>query len=180
MRIIDLSNENGNFVRQSARLLVEEFTTAWATMEDAREEVAEMLHPTKIVRIAVENNVVLGWVGANNESYDKTVWELHPLVVDSTHQRQGIGRALVADLEIEIKKQGGESIFLGTDDEDGSTSLANKNLYPNVWAHVANIQNLDRHPYEFYQKQGYVIVGIIPDANGLGKPDIIMAKRLLT
>jgi hypothetical protein len=31
---------------------------------------------------------------------------------------------------------------------------------------------------EFYQKLGYVIVGVIPDANGFGKPDIFMAKRL--
>jgi hypothetical protein len=25
---------------------------------------------------------------------------------------------------------------------------------------------------------GYTIVGVIPDANGLGKPDILMAKRI--
>jgi len=25
---------------------------------------------------------------------------------------------------------------------------------------------------------GYAIVGVIPDANGPGKPDIIMAKRM--
>ena len=34
------------------------------------------------------------------------------------------------------------------------------------------------HPFEFYQKLGFVIVGVMPDANGLGKPDIFMAKRL--
>jgi aminoglycoside 6'-N-acetyltransferase I len=34
------------------------------------------------------------------------------------------------------------------------------------------------HPYEFYQKMGFAIVGVMPDANGIGKPDIYMAKRL--
>jgi len=29
-----------------------------------------------------------------------------------------------------------------------------------------------------YQKCGFVIVGVVPDANGLGKPDILMAKRI--
>ncbi|MCP4416877.1 MAG: GNAT family N-acetyltransferase, partial [Chloroflexi bacterium] len=109
---------------------------------------------------------------------EASVWEMHPLIVHPNYQGRRIGRALVANLEIEVKKRGGNTIFLGADDENGSTSLANKNLYPNVWEHVANIKNLNQHPYEFYQKQGYVIVGVIPDANGLGKPDIIMAKRI--
>jgi hypothetical protein len=43
----------------------------------------------------------------------------------------------------------------------------------------ASIRNLKHHPYEFYQKLGYQIVGVIPDANGPGKPDILMAKSLI-
>jgi hypothetical protein len=42
----------------------------------------------------------------------------------------------------------------------------------------AKIKNLHRHPFEFYQKAGFSIVGVVPDANGPGKPDILMAKRL--
>jgi len=34
------------------------------------------------------------------------------------------------------------------------------------------------HAEAFYQKCGFVIVGVVPDANGLGKPDILMAKRV--
>jgi aminoglycoside 6'-N-acetyltransferase I len=49
-----------------------------------------------------------------------------------------------------------------------------------VFKHVAKIKNLNQHPYKFYQKLGFVIVGVIPDANGPGKPDIIMAKRVVS
>ena len=31
---------------------------------------------------------------------------------------------------------------------------------------------------EFYLRVGFHIVGVIPDANGFGKPDILMAKRI--
>ena len=67
---------------------------------------------------------------------------------------------------------------LGTDDEDDMTTLSGVDLYPNVWEHVANIKNLKRHPYEFYRKMGYAITGVVPDANGPGKPDILMSKRV--
>jgi aminoglycoside 6'-N-acetyltransferase I len=47
-----------------------------------------------------------------------------------------------------------------------------------VFEHITKIKNLRGHPYEFYHKLGFVIVGVMPDANGLGKPDIFMAKRV--
>ena len=58
------------------------------------------------------------------------------------------------------------------------TSVAGVDLYPDVLGHLARIRNLRGHPYEFYQKCGFVIVGIVPDANGRGRPDIYMAKRI--
>ena len=68
--------------------------------------------------------------------------------------------------------------MLGTDDERGETSLAGLELFPDPPEHLRNLKNPGGHPYEFYQKVGYTVVGVIPDANGFGKPDIFMAKRI--
>ena len=100
-------------------------------------------------------------------------------MVRVSQQGKGIGRALVDDLEARVKERGGLTITLGTDDVNYQTSLAGIDLFPNVWEHVAHIRNLKQHSYEFYQKQGYVIIGVMPDANGLGKPDILMAKSVV-
>lgn len=93
-------------------------------------------------------------------------------------QGQGIGRALVANFEEQVRERGGLTITLGSDDEDGMTSLANVDLYENLWEQIRNIRNLKGHPFEFYQKLGYIITGVMPDANGRGKPDIYMSKRV--
>ncbi len=67
---------------------------------------------------------------------------------------------------------------LGSDDEDNMTSLSGVDLYENLWEKVHNIRNLKNHPFEFYQKMGYVITGVVIDANGIGRPDILMSKRV--
>ena len=73
---------------------------------------------------------------------------------------------------------GAITLYLGADDVFGGTNLFGVDVYPNVLERIAAIRNLRAHPYEFYQKCGFVVVGIIPDANGFGKPDIFMAKRV--
>jgi aminoglycoside 6'-N-acetyltransferase I len=131
-----------------------------------------------ISRVALDGHgMAVGWIGAIKH-YNGHTWELHPLVVKLDQQRRGIGRALVRDLEQRVVALGGSTIYLGSDDEQSQTSVAGIDLYPNVWQHVRNIRNFRDHPYEFYQKLGFVIVGVIPDANGFGKPDILMAKRI--
>jgi aminoglycoside 6'-N-acetyltransferase I len=182
MRIIDLSPDDEATVQQAAALLVEGFREhwphAWPDMESALQEVREAFRADRIGRVAVDaEGTVLGWVGGIS-AYGGNVWELHPLVVRPDRQRQGIGRALVADLEERVRERGGITILLGTDDEDHMTTLAGVDLYPNVLEQAANVRNLRGHPYEFYQKLGFVIVGVVPDANGPGKPDILMAKRV--
>ena len=180
MQIIDLRPDNEIAIQQTATLLIDSFRhwCTWSDIDSALQEVGESFTADRISRVAVDDNgVVLGWIGGIRQ-YDGKVWELHPLVVRSDYQRKGIGRTLVADLEERVRERSGITLWVGTDDEDNMTTLAGVDLYPNVFEHITKIKNLRGHLYEFYQKLGFVIVGVMPDANGLGKPDIFMAKRV--
>jgi aminoglycoside 6'-N-acetyltransferase I len=151
---------------------------SWETIEEGREEVAEMLAEDRILLAALlPDGQVIGWIGGIPE-YDGNVWELHPLAVHPDFQLLGIGRALVAAFEAEVRKRGGLTIQLGTDDEDGSTSLSNTDLYEDTYRKMAELENYTDHPVTFYQRLGYKLIGVMPDANGIGKPDLIMGKRL--
>jgi len=180
--ISSLSPNNEQSVHEAAEILTAAFAAnwphAWATPEEALDEVNEALAPDRICRAAFDDaGAVLGWIGGAAQ-YDGRVWELHPLAVRPDVQRHGIGRALVADFEQQVAARGGLTIVLGSDDEAAMTSLSGVDLYPNVWEHIATIRNRRGHPYTFYQKCGFVITGVVPDANGPGKPDILMAKRV--
>ncbi len=182
MKIIDLISENSRAVEQTAMLLVDGFSdtgsTSWCNLDDALSEVRESFQPERISRIAVDEvDNVQGWIGGLEE-YKGNVWELHPLVVRRDCRKRGVGRALVLDFEKQVAQRGVHTIRLGTDDENYRTSIGGVDLYPNVLDKLRAIQNLREHPFEFYQKRGFEIVGVIPDANGFGKPDILMAKRI--
>jgi aminoglycoside 6'-N-acetyltransferase I len=191
MHITNLTPNDTDLINQIAAILVTAFAEHWPDwMPDTRtalEEIQESFAEDRISRMALSDETdrsalptprtALGWVGGISD-YDGLVWELHPLAIHPNHQGRGIGTALVADLEEQVRQRGGLTVTLGTDDEDGSTTLSGIDLYPDPWPHIANIRNLKRHPYEFYQKQGYTITGVVPDANGPGKPDILMSKRV--
>lgn len=182
MKIISLQKENKDLINQAAQLLVDAFQVhwrdSWTTLEEGLEEVNEMLEDERICLIAIDDeNKLLGMIGGIPQ-YDGNVWELHPLAVQPTMQKQGIGKRLVEDFENQVRERGGITIMLGTDDEDNMTSLSNDNLYENLYEKIKNIKNFKEHPFEFYQKMGYIITGIVPDANGIGKPDILMAKKV--
>jgi aminoglycoside 6'-N-acetyltransferase I len=171
--IVDLDPGDEEIIRQAAVLLVEGFKDhwpdAWPDMDAALQEVRESFGEGRISRVTLDvSGTVLGWIGGIS-SYGGNAWELHPLVVRSDLQRRGIGRALVADLEACVRERGGLTLWLGTDDEDGMTTLSGVDLYPNVLEHLANIKNLRGHPFEFYQKLGFSIIGAMPD--------VYMAKR---
>lgn len=179
----DLDGSDPATIERVATLLMagfaEPYPDAWPDLPSALSEVRASLDPERISRVARDaDGTVVGWIGGISQ-YDGNVWELHPLVVDPARQGQGIGRALVRDFEEQVRARGALTIILGTDDDSGQTTLADVDLFPNVWEHIQAIRPVRRHPYAFYQRLGYHIVGVIPDANGLGKPDILMAKSLV-
>lgn len=182
--ITSLDSGDEPSIQQAAELLVAGFKEHWPDaypgLNSALAEVRESFGKDRLSRVAHdEAGRVLGWIGGIRQ-YDGHVWELHPLIVHPGYQGQGIGRALVQDLETQVRARGGLTIMLGTDDEDYMTSLSGVDLYPDVCAHIAAIRNLKRHPYQFYQRLGYAIIGVVPDANGRGKPDILMAKKVIS
>src|SRR5215207_3046099 len=119
MQIVDVSSDENERIAQMAALLTPGFQivapSAWATEDEALEEMQEDLE-VGFCRVAVDDaGIVLGWVGCRH--YHAFVWELHPLVVDTARQGEGIGRALVLDLEEQVRQRGGLTIMLGSDDE---------------------------------------------------------------
>jgi aminoglycoside 6'-N-acetyltransferase I len=180
MHIINLADRPGPILEQATQFLVDEFGQArgWPTFELARDEVVMVLREG-FARAMVDNDTLLGWVGGLPE-YHGRVWELHPLVVRKDQRRKGIGRALVEAFETEARDRGGLTATLGTDDDSDMTSLSEIDLYDDVPRHMAELRDLGQnHPFLFYRKLGYVVTGLMPDANGPGRPDIFMSKTLV-
>lgn len=176
MELVFLTSETTEYNEQAARLLSAVFPHSYA--DSAKEEISLCVQEDRVAIAMVSEGQLRGFVGAIPQ-YGVTGWELHPLVVSEDCRSQGIGTALCEALERCLSERGCITIYLGSDDENGSTSLSNTNLFENTFEKIAGIQNLNRHPFEFYQKIGYKIVGVTPDANGIGKPDIWLAKSLI-
>jgi aminoglycoside 6'-N-acetyltransferase I len=181
--IVDLAPQPAQIREQVARLarralshMAPDYLT---TLEAGLEEIVYLDETGHISRVALDDATgeALGWVGGL-PTYPPHTWELHPLAVKPEAQGRGIGRALVADLEAQVAARGGITVQLGSDDQVGQTSLFGADLYTDVLGALARITTHDNHPYVFYLKCGYSIVGVIPDANGYGRPDILLAKRV--
>lgn len=179
MTLVDLALTSELIRKDAAAMLVEQFAApgGWPDHASAREEVARVL-AEGFARGMLEGDRLLGWIGGLPE-YNGRVWELHPLVVSRERRRQGIGRILVAEFEAEARRRGALTATLGTDDDSGMTSLTGVDLYRDLPAHLSNLHDRGRdHPFLFYQKLGYTVTGVMPDANGRGRPDIYMSKPL--
>ena len=111
MKIISLQKEDNNLINQAAQLLVDAFRElwpeAWHSVEDGLQEIQDIMEEDHILRVAVDDdNKLLGIIGGLSQ-YDGNVWELHPLAIQPNLQKQGIGKRLVEDFEIQVRERGG-------------------------------------------------------------------------
>jgi aminoglycoside 6'-N-acetyltransferase I len=152
-------------------------SVAYRDLEDATAEVNSFFSdPERFGLAAVEDGHVVGWIGCIRV-YDHG-WELHPLCVHPKHQRRGLGRLLVRALEDAARAENICTIYLGADDEFAGTTASGVDLFSDLADHIRNISVTTRHPIAFYRKVGFTVVGLLPDVNGPGKPDILLAKRI--
>jgi aminoglycoside 6'-N-acetyltransferase I len=178
--IKDLTAADGAHIEGAARLLHVAFAPlgVWTTMAEAQQEVVESISADRVSRVAVSTEgAVVGWIGAIRE-YDGLVWQLHPIVVDETQRRRGVGRALVQDLEAILHARGALTLWAGSDDLAGETSFGGVDLYSALPDAFGAVRSWGRHPMPFYRRLGFQVIGVMPDANGPGRPDIFLGKRL--
>ncbi len=151
--------------------------SAWHDETSARAEVATFVdNPERSAIAALDRGRLVGWIGAIRQSVH--AWELHPLVVHPSHQHRHCGTLLVNALETMARRAGACTIWLGTDDDFGGTNLYGADLYPEVVERLLRIEPVGTHPYTFFRLMGFFVVGVLPDANGIGRHDILMAKRI--
>lgn len=179
MKIVNMNVLSEMQMIAAAQMLTNSLPNGWATLEEALEEIEELLKPANRLLAIIDGDDVLGWGGILEPIYNGHVVELHPLVVDAHKKGSGIGRVLVEALEEEARKLGALTIFLGADDEvgGGETSLAHVDLYVDLPKKLESFEG-GTHQAGFFMKLGYKIIGVMPDANGRGKPDIYFGKQL--
>jgi aminoglycoside 6'-N-acetyltransferase I len=180
-RIVDLTADRTDLIEGAAALLHAAFrdrSEDWQDLDSTKQEVLASLAADRISRVLLdEAGTLLGWI-AGIPSYGGRVWELHPIVVAESHRKRGIGRALVQDLERMAERRGALTLWAGSDDEHAETSLGGADVYADVAGSIRDLRSLGAHPIEFYRRLGFRVTGLMPDANGRGKPDIFLAKRL--
>lgn len=146
------------------------------TIDDAREEVTDALDDAHRTLVMFDGGQPVGWISTFH-LYGQ-LWEIHPLVVDPPRHGRGVGARLVAEVEAVARDSGAGVMFVGTSDETGSTSVSGRDLFADPAAAIATLDFERGHAVGFWLRMGYRVTGLIPDAEGPGKPSINLAKRL--
>jgi len=176
MDIINMLALSPEQKEECAQILTESLPKGWPDLASAREEVAELDIPVNSLLALVEDGHVIAWGGLEPD-YGGKVLELHPLVVRADRRGQGLGKKLLSALENVARARYAKIITAGCDDETHTTSLADVDLFEDLPGKIASFES-NGHASGFYLKMGYSIIGVVPEANGKGMPDILLGKHL--
>ena len=183
VRLVDLSPDDAPLVEALVGLSVRAaavHSPAWLpTPERARAEILEVARGPGVARAVLEDGVPGGWAGA--APTDETAWEVHPLLVDPGRHGGGLGRRLVADVERLAAAAGALTMSVSTGDDVRATTIGGTDLWADPLGALARLDVVDTragHAFRFWQKAGYRVVGVLPDAEGVGVPSILLAKSL--
>jgi aminoglycoside 6'-N-acetyltransferase I len=178
--IVPMGPADERRIAEVCELLVRSFrdlSPTWVpTVEMARAQVMAGLKPGMLSRVLLVDDRVVGWLGARHDY--GSVWELHPLAVDEAMRGRGYGRALVDDMERLVAREGALTLMVGTSDEMARTTLAGQDLFRDPIGALRDLKATGAHPLGFWKAMGYTVVGFVPDAEGPGKPTILLAKRI--
>ncbi|HYE77777.1 MAG TPA: GNAT family N-acetyltransferase [bacterium] len=173
MRIVDLVAADERWMAQVGALL-----RSVKPERNPMPVVWQSLAEGQYCRVTVDGaDRVSGWLWGR-PLFEGESWELKWLIVDPALQRSGIGSALVRDFEAWCAARGVLTIWLMTGEELGRTNLFGTDLFDRPLEKLQSLELLADHPIRFYQSLGYQIIGVIPDANGMGCPEYLMGKSL--
>ena len=181
VKIQNLDRAQKDLIEQVANFLplcFAKYSPTWLPDADAcYGQISASFEGDRRSRVAINSDgKAIGWIGAIT---DNDCWELHPIAVAPGAQRRGVGQALVRHIESLAIEAGAVSIWAGTGDETGATSLSKVDLYADPANAIANLETPPDHPVNFWNKMGYTVVGVLPDEEGLGRPGIHLARRLV-
>ncbi|MEM7362820.1 MAG: GNAT family N-acetyltransferase [Pseudomonadota bacterium] len=182
VNILDLRPEDTDKIEQIAQFLFacfRKYSPTWLPdMAACHEEIKESFASNRRSRVLMDaEDRAVGWIGAITDDH---LWEIHPIAVKPEAQRAGYGLRLVEDVCTLASDSGAVAIWAGTSDETHSTSFSKIDLYGDTTRAFSAFEAPDDHPLRFWSKTGFSIVGVQPDEEGLGKPGIHFAKRLVS
>jgi aminoglycoside 6'-N-acetyltransferase I len=163
-----------------AQLTFDAFRTyapSWLpSKRDAELRVLGATEGDRLNRVLIDkNNQPLGWIGVIPVNHGR-IWEIHPLAISCKLQRRGYGRMLVAEVERLAQHRGVLGLLAGTSDETGATPLYQMDLYADPLKAMGMLTGTEDHPVAFWMRVGFKVVGVVPDADGRGRPGITLAK----
>tara|TARA_R110002072_G_scaffold89232_3_gene199858 strand:+ start:38361 stop:38930 length:570 start_codon:yes stop_codon:yes gene_type:complete len=179
-RVIDLTPADESLTDEIAQLMFtsfQKYSPEWLPdLARSRVEIMETFDSGRRSRVLLDDDgQLLGWIGAIEDDY---AWEIHPIVVSLTGRRKGYGKLLVNDIINLARAAGAVSIWAGTGDETHSTSFSTIDLYQHAGEAIQAFEAPGDHPVTFWSGIGFSVVGVLPDGEGLGKPEVHFSLRI--